>query len=234
MSDPRFHLRSYADAWGGDRHEFAQWVLPIAGALHFELDRHAAHLDPMQGAFVAPGESHDQMGQGSNRHLIIDCEAGWFDDASLERLRSRRWLALPLAVRQRLAGVGADASDGQSLLPLLLQAFTADGSGARLQGLAMHLHARPDVPWTVDQMAAHVGLRVSQLHACFLREFGLPPQAWLSALRLRRARELLLTTGWSASAIALACGYSEQSALNRAWRRHYGGSPAAWRRQQAP
>lgn len=234
MAEPRFHYRSYADAWGGDHHAYAQWVLPIQGELQFELDGHAARLDLLQGAFVAPGEDHDQFGQGLNTHLIIDCDLSWFDDLSLERLRAQRWLALPRDLRQQLA-MSASGGDGPAqLLPMVVQAFTADGSGARLQALAAQLQARPDALWTVERMAAHVGLRASQLHARFLREFGLPPQAWLAALRLRRARHLLRTTTMPISEIALACGYSEQSALNRAWRRNAGGSPAAWRRGRGP
>lgn len=229
MHAPRFHLRSYAASWGGDRHRFAQWVLPLTGEIEFELDGQGARLGCMQGAFVAPGEFHDQVGEGPNRHLIIDCGRSWFDDDTLHALRTQRWLALPGALRAALAA--ADGGDPTRLLPLLVRAFARTGSGARLRALCMELQLSPGDDWPVERMAARAGLSSSHLHAVFVREYGLPPQAWLAELRLRWARHLLRTTALPITAIAHAAGYSEQSALTRALRRHAGTTPAAWRRQ---
>ncbi|MBD8643446.1 MULTISPECIES: AraC family transcriptional regulator [unclassified Stenotrophomonas] len=230
MNAPRFHVRSYGDACGGDRHDYAQWVLPLHGELQFELDGHGARLDALQGVFVAPGESHDQVGRGVNQHLIIDCDASWFDGPTLEHLRGQRWLSLPQALRASLQALPA-GSRGEDLLPLLLQAFAPDGSGARLQALCARMQAAPAEAWPVERMAQLAGLSTSHLHARFLRELGLPPQAWLSALRLRWARHLLRSTQLPISTVAQLAGYSEQSALTRALRRETGRTPAMWRSQ---
>jgi len=230
MHAPRFHVRSYGDTQGGDRHAYAQWVLPLQGELEFELDGHAARLDALQGVFVAPGEHHDQVGQGRNQHLIIDCDAAWFDDHTLEHLRGQRWLSLPRVLRASLQALPA-TSGGEQLLPLLLQAFAPDGSGARLQALCARMQAAPGEAWPVERMARLAGLSSSHLHARFVRELGLPPQAWLSSLRLRWARHLLRSTPLPISTVAQQAGYSEQSALTRALRRETGRTPSMWRRQ---
>ena len=231
MLDPRFHLRSYAAPLGGDRHPFAQWVLPRTGELEFELDGQSARLGTMQGAFVAPGEAHDQAGEGPNQHLIIDCDPCWFDELTLENLRRQRWLPVPAALREALAHPGSP--DPGRVLPLLVAAFAAAGSGARLRALCARVQQAPGEGWPVERMAAVAGLSSSHLHALFQREYGLPPQAWLAELRLRWARHLLRTTALPITTIAHAAGYSEQSALTRALRRHAGITPAAWRRLQA-
>ncbi|WP_369015288.1 helix-turn-helix domain-containing protein, partial [Leclercia adecarboxylata] len=57
-------------------------------------------------------------------------------------------------------------------------------------------------------MAALVGISGSRLHAAFVKEFGVPPQAWLSACRLRWAKHRLLTSSDSIATIALDAGYS--------------------------
>lgn len=230
MLEPRIHVRSYAAAWGDCQHAFAQWVLPLHGELEFELEGRAARLDTLQGAFVGPRAVHDQVGQGANTHLIIDCDADWFDDLTLEHLCAQRWLLLPQPLRGALAGAAAE-HQRTVLLPQLLRSFAPRGTGARLQALCAAMQAAPAEAWPVERMAGYVGLSTSQLHARFVREYGLPPQAWLSALRLRAARHLLRTTRLPVSAIAQAVGYSEQSALTRALRRETGATPAAWRRQ---
>ncbi|TGV30881.1 AraC family transcriptional regulator, partial [Mesorhizobium sp. M8A.F.Ca.ET.142.01.1.1] len=105
------------------------------------------------------------------------------------------------------------------LLPQLLQVFAPAGSGARMQGLCAAVQADPGQAWPVARMAGFVGVSESRLHALFQREFGLSPQAWLSACRLRWAKHQLRTSAAPISDIALAAGYSEQSALTRALRR---------------
>lgn len=117
MHASRFHLRSYPAPYGCDRHAFAQWVLPLSGELEFELDGQGTRPGPMQGAFAAPGELHDPSGEGPNQHLIIDCTADGFDDATLASLRAQHWLPLPDALRTALRPT--DESGHARILPLL-------------------------------------------------------------------------------------------------------------------
>ncbi|WMJ68990.1 AraC family transcriptional regulator [Stenotrophomonas sp. 24(2023)] len=229
---PEQHLRRYGTSTGLDRHPYAQWVLPVRGELQFEVGAQGGRLDLLQGAFVAPGEPHAQQGRGDNGFVILDCPAGLFDDATLERLCRQRWLPLPAELRRALQPAG-QGMPLPGLWPRLLRHFAGDGSGARLQGLCAAIQASPGQAWPVARMAAHVGLSESRLHAVFLREFGLSPQGWLSACRLRWAKDQLRRSDAPISAIALAAGYSEQSALTRAMRRECGQSPAAWRRSDA-
>ncbi|HDS1148833.1 TPA: AraC family transcriptional regulator, partial [Stenotrophomonas maltophilia] len=112
-----FHLRHYSQATGLDRHDYAQWVLPLQGELQFEMEGRGGRLDLLQGAFVAAGEAHDQMADGPNGFVIVDCAPGVLDDGTQEHLCRQRWLHLPLALRQRLAQV----REGQPLPPLLPQ-----------------------------------------------------------------------------------------------------------------
>lgn len=224
-----FHMRHYGQATGLDRHDYAQWVLPLQGELQFEMEGRGGRLDLLQGAFVAAGEAHDQMAEGPNGFVIVDCGPGVLDDATQEHLRRQRWLHLPLSLRQRLAQV-QPGRPVPALLPELLRSFAPAGSGARLQGLCAAVEAMPEQAWSVARMAAFVGISESRLHAVFRREFGLSPQAWLSASRLRWAKHQLRVSPASISDIALAAGYSEQSALTRALRRECGQTPAAWRR----
>ena len=169
------------------------------------------------------------MADGPNGFVIVDCPPGVLDDDTQEHLRRQRWLYLPLSVRQRLAQVRED-QPLPALLPQLLQMFAPAGSGARLQSLCAQVQADPGRAWPVARMAVVVGVSESRLHALFQREFGLSPQAWLSACRLRWAKHQLRTSAAPISDIALAAGYSEQSALTRALRRECGQTPAAWRR----
>ncbi|MCL7713988.1 helix-turn-helix transcriptional regulator [Stenotrophomonas mori] len=222
------HLRSYPAPTGLERHDYAQWVLPVRGELQLEVAGAAGHLDRLQGAFVAPAQAHDMQALDENCCLIVDCPAGLLDDATLDHLCRHPWLSLPAALRQRLQGLPERGVHGDPV-PYLLYHFAPAGSGARLQALCLAITAAPCGDWTVARMAALVGVSGSRLHALFAREFGLPPLAWASAARLRWAKQQLLEGRAAIGDIALRAGYSEQSALTRALRRETGLTPRQWR-----
>lgn len=236
LSAAAFNLRRYGRCSSVDRHDFAQWVLPVQGELAFELEGRGARLDRWQGAFVTHAARHAQSARDQDRFLIVDCPATLLDDDTLQRLDRQPVLALPAPVRamaQRVsagmpAQVAADTVARE--LPVLLHAFSLAGSATRLQAVCAQIDAAPGQPWPVARIAAQVGVSGSRVHALFAQAFGLSPLAWLSACRLRWARGQLASGDLPIAAIAQHAGYSEQSALTRALRREWGMTPADYRR----
>lgn len=88
---------------------------------------------------------------------------------------------------------------------------------------------RLEHPPSLDELAALAGLSRFQLLRQFARAHGLPPFAWLQQQRLHRARALI-AGGLPLSEAALACGFADQSHLNRHFVRCFGFTPGAWRR----
>jgi transcriptional regulator GlxA family with amidase domain len=82
---------------------------------------------------------------------------------------------------------------------------------------------------TVVDLARAAGMGVSRFHEQFRRETGHTPAEWLVATRLDRAEDLLRDTRLPIAEIALAVGFSDQSALTRSFRRRRGTTPAAFR-----
>ena len=62
----------------------------------------------------------------------------------------------------------------------------------------------------------------------FSKLCGLPPHAYLESIRIRRARELLVS-GASVVETALAVGYPDQSHFTHRFRRHTGMTPGRYR-----
>ena len=93
-----------------------------------------------------------------------------------------------------------------------------------LRDLCVDLH--------VAELAGLCGLSRSYFTRAFKVSMGTPPHRWLVHQRVRRAGELLERTDESISAIALSCGFSDQSHLTRLFHATVGASPAAWRRQR--
>jgi len=82
---------------------------------------------------------------------------------------------------------------------------------------------------SIDRLAAEAGLSPFHFIRVFRREVGLPPHAYLTQLRVRKARTLV-ARGESVAAAALAVGFVDQSHLNRHFKRITGFTPGHYRR----
>jgi AraC-like DNA-binding protein len=82
---------------------------------------------------------------------------------------------------------------------------------------------------TLDALAHHAGTDKFHLCRAFRAQVGLPPHAYLTRLRIMRAKELL-AAGVRPSEIAPRVGLYDQSQLNRHFRRIVGTTPGAYAR----
>jgi len=86
---------------------------------------------------------------------------------------------------------------------------------------------------TVGEMAKTAAMTVPQLERSFRRALGLTPKQLIMRFRVEEALRLLETTDRPLSEIARLCGYYDQSAFTRHFRRIVGFGPAGWRDHRA-
>lgn len=244
MFDPLpadIHLRSYGAEPESDRHAFAQLVLPVAGTVLLDIEGREGRLDPLHGALVAPGAWHAQCGTEGNRSIVVDIgvDSDVLAQGDWQRLLDRPFTPLAAAARklvEYMALMRRTQPLGPALVqgwvPLLLDALAQAPAQpvSRLAALCASIEAAPGEPWTTASMARHAGVSISRLHVLFREELGASPHAWLMARRLDRACEWLATGNGTIAGVALAAGFTDQSALTRAMRAALDTTPAAWRR----
>jgi len=92
-----------------------------------------------------------------------------------------------------------------------------------------HLHAAPERKWTVASLAASVAVSRSVLDAKFRSVLGRSPIRYLTEWRMHLADGLLLDTDEGIASIARRVGYDSEEAFSRAFKRHRGSAPGAWR-----
>jgi AraC family transcriptional regulator len=83
------------------------------------------------------------------------------------------------------------------------------------------------------EVADCVALSKSHFSRAFKQSVGCSPMAYVSARRIERAKLMMISTRERLSDIALACGFADQSHLNRYFRRIVGITPGVWRRHWA-
>lgn len=97
-----------------------------------------------------------------------------------------------------------------------------------LRRLRERLADAPDDAPSLAEMAAMAGLSKYQVLRRFERAYGMPPHAWLVSRRAEYALRLI-RDGETLVGAAAASGFADQSHMTRAFLRHYGFTPGAWR-----
>ena len=105
-------------------------------------------------------------------------------------------------------------------------------AGARIAARARGvLEERMAEPPSLEALAADLGTSPFALLRAFRDAYGLPPHAWLTDARVRRARRLL-DAGTAPAEAAVAVGFTDQPHLNRHFTRIVGVPPGAYQRER--
>ncbi|WP_037682268.1 AraC family transcriptional regulator [Streptomyces griseus] len=99
---------------------------------------------------------------------------------------------------------------------------------ARARGV---LEERMAAPPTLERLAGELGTSPFALLRAFRETYGMPPHAWLTNARVRRARRLL-DEGVLPAEAALVVGFTDQPHLNRHFARIVGVPPGAYQRER--
>jgi transcriptional regulator GlxA family with amidase domain len=93
-------------------------------------------------------------------------------------------------------------------------------------------HLSRDNP--VAAMAQMSGLPERSFHRRFRQATGMPPLAYVQALRIEEAKTLLETTQASIEEVGAAVGYAEAASFRKLFRRAVGVTPSDYRRRFQP
>ena len=138
---------------------------------------------------------------------------------------------------------GGDALDIQLAVLALWRAFVrAQGAAfaaapagrdalaqARVMAMMQYITAHFAQKVTLAGIAAAAGISKSEALRCFHKTLQTTPVQFLLHYRLGRARDLLLHTDDTVTAIAIACGFENISYFVRQFSAHFGMTPKAYR-----
>jgi AraC-like DNA-binding protein len=82
---------------------------------------------------------------------------------------------------------------------------------------------------TVDRVAAEVSINRVSLHRYFSSELGISPKAYISNLRVEKAKSLLSGSKYSIKSIAYSVGFSDSLYFCKAFKKNTGLSPSEFR-----
>ncbi|MBB6521740.1 AraC family transcriptional regulator [Pseudoteredinibacter isoporae] len=89
-------------------------------------------------------------------------------------------------------------------------------------------------PPSLQELADVAGMSIYQLDRRMKKLYDLPTGQWLLKIRIDHASRLLLNSDQPIADIAMDCGYGDQSAFTRQFRRTTGQTPSTFRKLREP
>lgn len=241
--------RSYVAQPGFHRHRYYQLIFPHQGHLLMRVEGRRVAVSPAEWTLLPPGAEHTYWAEGPNRVLVADLAAHTLaPHAAAESATARHPLDGRLTA---LAGLlQSELRAGALDEPLLAEALAGYVGAAVLLALRSPAGPGPERPTPrlasrardilearalsavrLDEVAAEVGTSLAHLQRSFRAAYGVSMVAYVQALRLRRARALLLEGDAPVEAVAAAVGLASPSYFTRLFTREVGVGPAEFRRQ---
>ena len=172
---------------------------------------------------AAPGEFVERTAHPDpfTARLLLSAADALDGSAALDSL-FRHQLTNLLATRLLAAYAGS---------PATLHPIIGGLSPKVLRRAIERLRSDSDADLSLAALASDAGL--SRFHFCraFKESTGLSPHAWLRQQRLEQAMNMLRDTDESIVSVAVALGYSSQTAFAAAFRKLTGETPSDWRKR---
>jgi transcriptional regulator GlxA family with amidase domain len=99
--------------------------------------------------------------------------------------------------------------------------------------IASLMEANFEEPLSAVELAKLAGLSLRQIQRIFQESLDTTPSKYYLALRLRRARELLLQSQMSITQIAVSCGFQSTCHFSKSYRAVYGRTPRSERQRSS-
>lgn len=94
-----------------------------------------------------------------------------------------------------------------------------------------HIREQYSSPMKISEIAAVCHVSESHFRRLFEENIGMTPVEYLNQIRIRKACDLIKTTGSSMEEIAVKVGFATTSTFNRNFKRITGTSPYQWKKQ---
>lgn len=237
------------------RHEHHQIVVGVRGEADLSVDGTGSHLDTWRACLVPTEARHDYCGDNQNHVLVINLDPFMPALSSpghgeYERLAPLFERPRTLDMDSKLQGLVQftagefDRSPHNDSMKRHLAASILHCMAERLgkpRSVSVNRQLiRPDAirryimenlhrKISVQDLAGVACLSVSRFHEMFREVTGITPHQFLLNTRLDQATQLLLSTSFSVSEVSYRTGFSSQSALTNALRKHKGTTPTRLR-----
>lgn len=217
--------RSYSREFNSHQHEFGQFLFPLQGSLEIQTEWQEVKLNSDYCFYLPPQFIHNYRSMDRNEFLILDIPTHYLPEAtsSMYLKLDKQWTAIRYLLLEE-----ARNGEGISALGDLTRYVTTKLRTSHPPSIDyIHRHYKENI--RLETLAKIEHYHPVYYSAWFKNQTGKSPKAYIADLRLKEAKHLLISTGWTISTISGELGFENSSSFTRWFVRCEGIPPQKYR-----
>ncbi|WP_368658218.1 AraC family transcriptional regulator [Metabacillus halosaccharovorans] len=217
--------RSYAKEYESHQHEFGQFLFPLQGSLDIQTEWQDINLNSDYCLYLPPRFAHNFRSIDRNEFLILDIPIQYLPEntSSMYLKVDKQWAS----IRYLLLEEAKCQQDISSLVDLT-RYVTSKLHVSRPASIEyIHKHYKESIK--LETLAKIEHYHPVYYSAWFKKKTGKSLKKYISELRLKEAKHLLNSSGWSMSKISEELGFENSSSFSRWFVNAEGISPQKYR-----
>lgn len=225
----KLSIQIFNECRGEHDHTYPQIMVPLQETLRVRAGDGEFEVKLQELFFVPAGTRHRCNYRG--RMLVINLPEEVLDNREVAALTCPIVVAMQGQITQLVELIqmelkqDPDSRSVRYLYSYLYSKLCENCAAPSIRYIGEHY----DLPITVNQLAEMERYNVTYYNDWFKQQTGCSPSLYLRHIRVNRAKELLLETGFSVMEIAVMVGYSSNSTFTRAFHSITGMTPKAFR-----
>ncbi|KAA0566651.1 helix-turn-helix transcriptional regulator [Bacillus sp. CH30_1T] len=218
--------RSYSRDIQSHQHDFGQFLFPLQGSLDIKTNMQEFNLTSEYCFYLPPLYSHDFRSTDRNEFLTLDIPEHFLpgDTESMYVRLDESWASIRFLLLEESKNKRG-SSDALKDLTRYVTHKLKTNPFASIEYI--HHHYKESL--SLDTLAAIEHYHPVYYSAWFKRKTGKSPKMYITELRLQEAKQLLMTTSWSMSAISEEIGFENSSSFTRWFVKWEGTTPQTYR-----
>jgi YesN/AraC family two-component response regulator len=217
--------RSYSREFKSHQHEFGQFLFPLQGSLDIETKWQEINLNSDYCFYLPPKCDHNYRSIDRNEFLILDIPTQYLPDdtSSMYIQLDKQWASIRYLLLEE-----ARSKENLSSLVDLTRYITNKLKISNPASIEyIHNHYKESI--RLETLAKIEHYHPVYYSAWFKKKTGQSLKVYISELRLKEAKHLLNSTGWSMSRISEELGFENSSSFTRWFVKSEGLPPQKYR-----
>ncbi|MDQ1002793.1 YesN/AraC family two-component response regulator [Neobacillus niacini] len=217
--------RSYTREFTSHQHEFGQFLFPLKGSLDIQTKWQEIHLNSDYCFYIPPKLEHNYRSMDRNEFLILDIPLQYLpEDTSDMYIRlDKQWTSIRYLLLEE-----AKSQENLSSLVNLTRYVTNKLQISKPPSIEF-IHKHYKEPIKLETLAKIEHYHPVYYSSWFKKKTGKSPKAYISELRLKEAKHLLISTEYSISEISEELRFENSSSFTRWFVKCEGISPQKYR-----
>lgn len=217
------------------QHDYAQLVIPLESSVFIQTQDADFIIDNNLIGYIPPNMLHKYNAKDGNKTLLLNIPTHLLkkkDDSKFSSTyyitRDEQLVLLVSLILTELE-INQDSTSLEYLFFFLYDKLTESEIYKSIDYISKNY--LNDIH--ISELAAIEHYNENYYREWFKKQMGVGPTLYIQKLRIEKAKELLVTTGYSITEIAIQVGYDHSSSFNRVFNQHEAVNPKEYRKLYA-